>query len=101
MPSSNHHAQKQRAAQLHEYDAQAHLAAALGVTEPYPHSLICFADVNESFSENFDGINTDGGSNPHTHAQISVGQGIKIGHSRGGHVIFYANGIVIGGRVRT
>ena len=34
MPVSNHHAQNLRAAQLHEYDAQAPLAEALGVTEP-------------------------------------------------------------------
>ena len=56
--------------------------AALGVTEPNPHSPISCDDVNKSFAESFGEINTYGGDNPHshthththTHTHITVGQ---------------------------
>ena len=51
IPASNHHTQKLRAAQLREYDAQACLVAALGVTEPQPCCPTSYADMNKSFDK--------------------------------------------------
>ena len=79
MPASSHHTQKLRTAQLWEYDAQACLAAALGVTGPQPHSPISYTDVNESFAESFGvkEINTDEGDKAPTDMSQFCYQGYK------------------------